>query len=601
MSILTSPRVHFVGTISWDPGLANNSPRLFDARRAEVNLPSGVTNESFPQYLIDNMIPFGIWNLYGTHDARFETNMPNSADNTRVVSGRSAASGPLLESDPLLGKPLTLRGKLVDLDPEAVWNSQIFFDRFQLGDATVGLTAQRHRTMHSRWINFRRNLDRLEIAGGAGVVWQTVFPRDSVQYVGLEQSPLLAALKHASESTDSEGIMLRLATYRTLYFQNGVMNSQSSRPRNVAELQRFHADGKFFTNPAYSRMVGTIGVWNKNDPESWPGGRFLVPVSALPPITVGGQPIAFGPSVVEVDQQRGLLHLDLGHTIPELTRSMEKPNVGDLFIGIRDRSQIWELARLAPDSYGRAAYEREAGVVSVPVALTGKIQNALKEGRLVVRAKSSDGQYVTMLEEEPLVAVVEQRDIYSNENETTQVPVRVFERGAQPSRRYFLAVAEYQGQRPTGSAVLHSETNDKGEALVELPKRQPSAIDFAVKIVDAKQPNEPFPDRLDITAGNFFSVRVLPTDEEVETSISDEELTWDLIYDLVLRHWDLLNPIMNLRSFPLSDREAVLAAKAEILNAIRSENHETTRYMPITRDLSIGKRRLLERWLEKDG
>ena len=92
-------------------------------------------------------------------------------------------------------------------------------------------------------------------------------------------------------------------------------------------------------------------------------------------------------------------------------------------------------------------------------------------------------------------------------------------------------------------------------------------------------------------------MRFLPTDDELESSISDAELTWELIYDRVLRNWDLVNPIMSLRGLPLNDETAIRDAKERVLEVINLANHESTGYMPITRDLSVGKRRLLERWL----
>lgn len=596
MSILTSPRIHFVGTMSWDPGLANNNPNVFDSKTAEVRLPPGQTNATFPEYLINNLVQFQIWNLYGTHDAKFETNLPNPAENTRVVSGRTSATASLIASDPLLGKPLRLRGKLVDLDPAAVWNSQIFFDEFQLGDATIGLTARRYQTMHSRWINFRRNLDRLDVAGSAGVVWQTVFPRDHIQFVGLDQSPLLNALKRASEVVNAEGIMLRFATYRTLYFQNGLMNSQANRPRDIVELQRLHAEGKFFTNPAYSKLVGTIGVWHANEPTSWLGGRYLVPSNALPSLAVGGTPILLGPAVAEIDLSTNRLVLDFIHTIPEMNRSLDKPNLGDLHVAVRRGQELSFLAKIGPDAYGRAAYEREAGIISLPIALSAKQQELLDSGNLVV-VSTATGQPVVVLEEEPLVAVAEKRDHYVNARQSTSIAVRAYERGQPPRQPMKVVATRYLGLQQTGDQAIEAPVAKGGLAKFELPGSEPGAADFAMRLVPADGTNSQLPPQIDITAGQFFSVRAIATDEELEKETSDAELTWEFIYDRVLRNWDLVNPIMTLRGLPLNDEQTLRAVKDRILEVISLAAHESPTYMPITRDLSVGKRRLLERWL----
>jgi hypothetical protein len=47
----------------------------------------------------------------------------------------------------------------------------------------------------------------------------------------------------------------------------------------------------------------------------------------------------------------------------------------------------------------------------------------------------------------------------------------------------------------------------------------------------------------------------------------------------------------------LSDRNVVEAMADQLKFAVSLETFESTLYMPITRDLSAGKRRLLERWV----
>lgn len=596
MSTLTSPRVNFVGTISWDPGLANNNANIFDARSVEVQLPAGQTNESFPQYLLNNLVRFGIWNLYGTHDARFETNLPNPADNTRIVSGRLSPVGNPLVTDPLLGRPVRLRGKLVDLDPEAVWNSQIFFDDFQLGDNTVGLKATRYKTMHSRWINFRRNLDRLESAGSAGVVWQTVFPRDQIQYFGLEQSPMLTALRNAAEGQNAEGIMLRFATYRTLYFQNGLMNSQPNRPRDLAELQRLHLEGKRFSNPAYGKLVGSVGIWNSGEPTTWPAGRFLVPSNSIPSLAVGGAPFTLGPAVIEIDYANNRLHVDFLHTIPELNRSLDKPNLGSLCVALRHRSELTTLAVIAPDAYGRAAYERDAGIISLPLNISARLRQKLIEGELVLLGQAH-GQPAMWLEEQPLVAVAEKRDYYLSANKTENASVRVYDRGQPPQKQMSVLVGRYQGLTRMSDIETVVQTDGDGVAHFTLQSGPPEVADYGFVVRDESTQLQSLPDELDITAGQFLSTRILPADDELEANTSDAQLTWELIYERVLRNWDLVNPIMTLRGLPLNDEDAIRAAKDRILQVISLGAHESSEYMPITRDLSEGKRRLLIRWL----
>ena len=590
MSVLQTPRINFVGTISWSPGLANNQSGLFDSSTATVILPDGISSEQFPDYLVARLAREGIWNLYGSHDAKFEhyEKGPREDDNTRVVGGIIGSKR--VEADPLIGAKARLNGKLVDLDPAAVWNSQIFFDRFSIGDSSLGFTATRHKTMHSRWINFQRNLDRLDIAGSAGVVWQTVFPKSSIRYRGAEQSPLLSSLKNAP---DANGLMLRFATYRTLYFQNGIYNNEEYKPRDIEQLQQLHSEGKFFENPAYSRVVGSVGLWVGDEPETWPGGRFLVPANSIESLSVDGSPFVLGPAVAEVFNSS--IALDFIHTIPELNRQLEKTNLGKLVVGVSEGGEFSELGVVDPIQYEREAYERDSGIITVPIQTTQATRNKLANGRIEVWCQSERVNKL-VLAEQPKVVVAEQRDAYTTIDDSFQQEVRVFDRGQPASKSTSIVVGKYRGLRRTEDAQSVVSLTEDGEAVLPLDTTKIGPFDFGMAAFDPENEVPQLPPRIDITSGQFLSVRVLASDDELEANTSDDELTWKLIYGEILQNWDLMNPIMNLRGLPLSDEAEMTALAAVIAEVISKEMHESFRYMPITRDLSRGKRLLLERW-----
>ncbi|HYG83076.1 MAG TPA: hypothetical protein VD861_21950, partial [Pyrinomonadaceae bacterium] len=247
MSILKFPRLYFRGLISWDPGLGNNNSDVYDAANVQIILPTGVTFETFKQWVIEN--DFRNWNYYGTQNGQFV------GDQTKITGGVISPEEPVITSDPVVGKPVQFLGKLVDLDPFAVWNSQLFFDGLSFGDDQAGVVAERFHRMHSRWINFRRNLGGLPIAGNAAVVWQTVFPADRFKLTNAAGSPLLDALREAAGRDDARGLMIRFCTYRTLYFQNGILNDIPQQPRNTRELHQLYGEGQLFSNPAYSLVV----------------------------------------------------------------------------------------------------------------------------------------------------------------------------------------------------------------------------------------------------------------------------------------------------------------------------------------------------------
>jgi hypothetical protein len=103
----------------------------------------------------------------------------------------------------------------------------------------------------------------------------------------------------------------------------------------------------------------------------------------------------------------------------------------------------------------------------------------------------------------------------------------------------------------------------------------------------------PGPRPLDTARDPYINVRVLPADDYGR--LDDDELTFPLVYQEVLRYYHLLHPAMS-RVLDLSDEQAVTTAANTLLQRTDPANWHRARYMPRTRDLSAGKRHLLERW-----
>jgi hypothetical protein len=89
---------------------------------------------------------------------------------------------------------------------------------------------------------------------------------------------------------------------------------------------------------------------------------------------------------------------------------------------------------------------------------------------------------------------------------------------------------------------------------------------------------------------------VLPKDDY--SSISDGDLTFAFVYQEVLRYYHLTYPAMS-KVFLLNDEATVTSQAAAILHVIAKDSWPRYGYMPRTRELSDGKRTLLERWCRK--
>ena len=94
-------------------------------------------------------------------------------------------------------------------------------------------------------------------------------------------------------------------------------------------------------------------------------------------------------------------------------------------------------------------------------------------------------------------------------------------------------------------------------------------------------------------ASAFTGVRVLPDDDYSKKP--DKELTWDFLYETVFRYYYLIFPAMS-KIIPFNNQKVMEAAAPDLVRRTDPALWHSTRYMPITRDLSKGKRELIVRW-----
>ena len=107
--------------------------------------------------------------------------------------------------------------------------------------------------------------------------------------------------------------------------------------------------------------------------------------------------------------------------------------------------------------------------------------------------------------------------------------------------------------------------------------------------------------RFDPTIEFFANVRVLPADDY--STVPDDQITWEYVYREVFSYYAVLYPIMATfvpwgpGDAPLN-RHRVREFASLIRRYVDSSNNSSTMYMPITRELSDGKRRLIQRWCD---
>lgn len=614
MSITAFPRLYFKGEMSFDPSLSNNFP-VYDQVNVALGdawlrkaLPESTTLEQYRRELPQRLIEEGSWNHYGTHRAIFESNMR--------VSGVSLKFGEVEAADSLVQKQVQMKGKLVDLSPHTDNGTQVFFDQIQFGGVGAGLQLARHKRMTCRHLNFTRNLapnpERWPAISASGT-WEVAFPRDVMRMQNPTASPFLKALQDLLAADPRVlGVAVRFRTYRTLYYQNGIKNMTPERPRTGPELRALYTDGKNFSNPVYSMVVGTLFPWVEGDHEGHPAGRMLVAVSGIPSLSSPGNPVGLGTTFVEFDRANERLVLDLGDLIPETDRALTKASIGNIALIAQGKETpdplvlnpaSVSLSVIGPESYDQASYERTAGLVDVDLKdlrLQPTQWDAIARGFLAIVAEDA-----VVMSENPLIVVVEDRDHYVDQGEGASITIRVMYRGqpAPTGTQVLVTAYDVKQRRPDLLRSLGTVAVDAaGEATISVEAAPtPSFVAIAFRPFLAGEPH-PFEDPNDVTDFHAL-IRTLPFDDQLEATTPDSMLTWSWLYENILAVWDVTNPVMSRGSGPsinkpLHDRATMELQAPRIKKLIARSNMEAENYMPVTRDLSRGKRRLLERWCD---
>lgn len=600
MSITAYPRLYIRGEMSFDPSLSNNFEVYdqlnvaLDFAALQAAVPGATTLDQFRTDLPKSLARS--WNHFGTHRAVFESSMR--------VTGVSLASGVVDTADGIVQKQVQMKGKLVDLSPATDNGTQVFFDQLQLGGVGGGLQLARRKRMTCRYLNFARNVGPNPgwPAYSASGTWEVCFAKEGLRIQNAAASPYLTALQELLETNPALlGVALRIRTYRTLYYQNGVKNTIPERPRTGSELRALYADGKNFSNPVYSMVTGTLFPWVHGDHEGHPAGRMLIANAGIPSLSTPRQPVGLGNAFVEFDLARNRMVLDLGDLVPETDQTLTKANIGDIAIVALDGQTTTTLGVISPPAYSQSEYEKTAGLVDVQLpTLTHDQWAALENSTLGIFAENT-----LAMREQELVVVVEDRDHYVDQGESVSISVRVMLRGRPaPVGTQVLATAyDAQARPPVLSKSLGKfSVNASGEVTIQIgAATAPSIVAIAFRPFLA---GDTEPDELPNDTTDFHAlIRTLPFDDQLEADTKDAQLTWSWVYENILSVWDVTNPVMGRSSGPainkpLHDRATMEIQATRIKKLIARTNLEAENYMPVTRDLSRGKRRLLERWCD---
>ena len=569
MSVLETPRILFRGQVSWDPIVTNNYPRFYDENTAESALPGAASAQeqvtAFRQQAI-GAVAGGNWNPHGTHRSTFfETEV------TGVDVGHGVET-----DDPFVGTPIGLLGMLVDCEPYGSVSSQLFFDEMTFGiPGGCLVSCPRSSRMTARYINFNRNSDNTMIAGVASVVWQTSFAKTDGLSLDPHGSPALRALDAALPDDDVLGLTVRWNSYRTIYYDDPALRNRSPRAAvAAADLTGRLITGGFQPNPARSLVVGVLGLWRRGEPAHEPGDRPLLAVQV-------GEVVATAHARVEGHR----LTIDLCNSVAEVDEILTKQNLGTLSVVAvgPDGHTVATLGSLAYHQYDRAAYETGAGIVSIELA--PDLVEVAADNDIELRAV--DG--TRYLAETELWAVPTEPNRYLDEGDpATTTAVQVYVRGVPGPAGIDVTRYDASGAAPV---LVDHETTD-ADGVVQFPI-EPMAGGGLTPYLFVCGPDPQTPVQLDTQLTPYMYVRTLPADE----AIGSLQPTWDNVYSGVLANWNAMAPCMD-NWLRLDDPEQVRAYAPVLKKLTDPSRFESFRFMPVTRDMTVGERTLLWSFLD---
>ena len=356
-----------------------------------------------------------------------------------------------------------------------------------------------------------------------------------------------------------------------------------------------------------------------------------------------------GVTYAEVDYTNHVISIDALNTFPERFWEGDKMDLGTVTLATRDNlGALTVIATIAYKDYDQSSYENGGGILDIK--FDPKLSQKIADGTLVVlaaAATSPEPTIVDALTEKPWSANTDDRGIYMNEGDTKKFDVSVFFKGKRaPNAKLLIAkYAPALTSDPTsyaGSPVLAIAADapqivniDGQTSSVTVSDGSGDAITTNVTVVDVDangvahvtltaasaglpvlmfypfqagttppQPQYEFDSQTAPSGVSFFTtVRVLSFDDafvdefiQLWNSTFDPDKAWNFIYSNILYLYDMLFPVM-LRFVPLGDRARVEAAVDQVLTLIApSYFAESTLAMPITRDLSEGKRTVLQLW-----
>jgi len=569
MSYLGPLRLHFCGHFQADPSTVNNDVRHYD----NWNFKPRFQRPQAGRYLN------GWWDPDGTGAFRL------AGCRVTMVSYRDGTTS---RRDPVVGMSIAdanarVAGKIVDLDPQQQLVSEIW-------GMLVRLTDDQHDYFSGPFVPapfsdlwYARAQGGPSSGGDMGMssFYQSVLA--PVEWGNTKRSRFLRELRAAS-------------------------------PDGMLSI-KFNVDGYNMdpTSPMFTlgRCVGTIGPASPDEPKHFVLGRQLLPQISTKNHNPSGS-MNFMQAAVDTKTKK--IYADFGNALPTTRPGGPLKRIGNLELGYLDASSTFHsLGSVAYE--GAQWYPTTAGIQSFPRnrRLTAAEMRALKRSRLAVAQNGS------VVVEENIHGLHQRADGFVfrlNPGETADVQLWATQYGRPLPHADLIAYRDTGGLSPGGDPDARigkfPEFGVPRTAIRFPPKLRTNAKGRATLRIQASDPHNP----RGYIDGQVYGVRYFLT--EVAKEVKRDPTFGQNPSDFVSLHvfdtykpprgtltWHDLEPIFEQYGnlYPIMGKiidfgfyDSVVANARTLVFAFRLPP-EHPNSMPVTRDLSAGKRAAILQWL----
>ncbi|HEX5749928.1 MAG TPA: hypothetical protein VFZ09_27100 [Archangium sp.] len=598
MSFLHRVRLVFSGTFQADVSTVNNDVRHFDNATFEP---------SFQEFQSKSGLN-GWWNPTGSGAFRLLDCR---------VTGVWYEDGSFTDDpkrDPVIGMLIggsteRTSGKLVDIDPQwqlasAPWGLEV-----RLTDGKVpAFFGGRYQPHAFRDLWFMRTQGQANDMA-ASSSFQSVLEEVTWDKDGLRSSPFLRQLQAA---TTGKRLSIRMATFG--------YQGKASHPR--------------FT---LGTVVGTLGPYLPGEPSSFVLGRRFTPASNVTAPDGSNLPISWTGITYfsgQVDAASRTLFLDLSNALPITDGTGTSSDMGRLSVGILRDAAIQENTPVTPKTFDVVAeipyrdprwLHTSGGVFAatltpeqlerareLPLALVvnatpnpGNTGLDLGHGVVAIR-ESADGLFTCA---EPAVHRIDGAG-------ETRVTIYATRYGAPHKATIQLAqlgrIPNQGGGSPGDPNAPKAPIPDIGVPMeaVQLPEppqtsKKDGKVEIRITTSDPKNPRKYIDGQIYLidyrlpgqgnTARSPYDYIVLHVRDAFKAPARP---TWEKHIQPIFVQYGNLYPIMSNRLVKLSDLESV-KRHANLLELAFSLDIHNPNYMPVTRDLSKPKQRMIIQWLKQ--